>query len=55
MFCSEYNIGFKLPTPTKLVLNYRITDTCKTCDQLNNKIEPERIVANDQELIRLQN
>ena len=39
MFCSEYNIGFKL---TK-------SDTCKI------KKEPERIVANDQELIRLQN
>ena len=45
IFCSEYNIGFKLPK----------SDTCKTCDQLNIKIEPERIVANDQELIRLQN
>ncbi|CAH1378505.1 unnamed protein product [Tenebrio molitor] len=29
IFCTEYNIGFKIPN----------SDTCKTCDQLNIRID----------------
>lgn len=43
IFCTEYNIGFKLPK----------SDTCKTCDQLNIKIESATKERNDQELYRL--
>lgn len=43
IFCTEYNIGFKLPK----------SDTCKTCDQLNIKIDSATKLNENQELSRL--
>nr|XP_022910779.1 uncharacterized protein LOC111421817 [Onthophagus taurus] len=43
IFCTEYNIGFKLPK----------SDTCKTCDQLNIRIDSATKLNENQELSRL--
>lgn len=37
IFCTQYNIGFKLPK----------SDTCKTCDDLNIQIETAKLGGND--------
>lgn len=39
IFCTEYNIGFKLPK----------SDTCKTCDQINIKLQSGIYKDDDQE------
>lgn len=43
IFCTEYNIGFKLPK----------SDTCKTCDQLNIRLDSARNKNEIEELSRL--
>lgn len=40
IFCTEFNIGFKIPQ----------SDTCKTCDQLTVAVENARTTGNDVEL-----